>query len=245
MNNDINSLSKPPATPVHAPSGVSDQLAKLPIDVEGPQNSSPNPASTPKKSGSKGTSAWRELFSTLAILATALAVAFLIIAFVFRSYQVDGPSMETSLQNGDKLIIWKVPRTIASLTKQAYIPNRGDVIVFNQQGLSQFGQNDSKQLIKRIIALPGERLVLSDGHYTVYNDKNPEGFDPDKTQAYGKNIPITSGEVDVTLGDDQIFVSGDNRPDSLDSRAFGPIQANQIVGKLVLRVFPISSAEVF
>lgn len=187
----------------------------------------------------------RELLSTIGILITALIVALLMISFVFRSYQVDGPSMQTTLQNNDKLIIWKVERTWASITGHAYIPSRGDVIVFNEAGLSQFGQSDSKQLIKRVIGLPGERVVVKDGAYTIYNTKQPEGFNPDKTLPYGKNIYVTSGSIDITLGKDQLFVSGDNRPDSLDSRAFGPIKADQIVGKLVLRVFPFNQAKVF
>ncbi len=191
-------------------------------------------------------SGWHELFSTIGILLTALAVALLIIAFVFRSYQVDGPSMENTLQNADKLIIWKVPRTWADITGHAYIPNRGDIIVFNESGLSQFDDTqDSKQLIKRVIGLPGDHLVLSNGVYTIYNKAHPHGFEPDKTLPYGKNIPNTSGNVNITLGKDQLFVSGDNRPDSLDSRAFGPINASQIVGKLVLRVFPVNQAKAF
>lgn len=190
-------------------------------------------------------SGWRELFSTIGILMTALVVALLIIGFVFRSYQVDGPSMQNTLQNADKLIIWKVPRTWAHITGHAYIPNRGDIIVFSESGLSEFGQQDSKQLIKRVIGLPGDRLVLNNGSYTIYNKAHPAGFDPDKTLSYGKNIPTTSGNIDVTLQKDQLFVSGDNRPDSLDSRAFGPINANQVIGKLVLRVFPVNQAEVF
>lgn len=189
--------------------------------------------------------AWRELLSTIGILITALIVALLMISFVFRSYQVDGPSMQNTLQNTDKLIIWKVPRTWASITSHAYIPDRGDIIVFNESGLSQFGQTDSKQLIKRVIGLPGDRVVVDNGVYTIYNQQHPQGFNPDKTLPYGKDIPYTSGTINVTLGADQLFVSGDNRPDSLDSRAFGPINANQIVGKLVMRVFPISKAEVF
>ncbi len=199
----------------------------------------------PEPEPEKGPSGWRELFSTLGILITALLVALFIIAFVFRSYQVDGPSMETTLQNADKLIIWKVPRSWASVTGHPYIPNRGDVIVFTESGLSQFGQEDSKQLIKRVIGLPGDRIVVKDGAYTVYNLSHPNGFNPDTTLPYGKNIPTTSGNIDVTLGNKQLFVSGDNRPDSLDSRTFGPISAEQIVGKLVLRVFPISQAKVF
>ncbi|HMH31112.1 MAG TPA: signal peptidase I, partial [Methylomirabilota bacterium] len=122
---------------------------------------------------------------------------------------------------------------------------RGDVIVFDQKGLSEFGQQDSKQLIKRVIGLPGDRVVVKDGSYIIYNDANPGGFNPDKTLGYGKNIPETSGSIDVTLKEDQLFVSGDNRPDSLDSRSFGPINADQIVGKLILRVFPVNQAKAF
>jgi signal peptidase I len=191
-------------------------------------------------------SGWHELLSTIGILLTALGVALLIIFFVFRSYQVDGPSMENTLQNADKLIIWKVPRTWASITRHAYIPSRGDIIVFNETGLSQFNDSqNSKQLIKRVIGLPGDHLVLSNGAYTIYNKARPHGFEPDKTLPYGKNIPFTSGNVNITLKKNQLFVSGDNRPDSLDSRAFGPINANQIVGKLVLRVFPVNQARSF
>lgn len=198
-----------------------------------------------QKKDDKQNSAWRELFSTIGILATALLTALFIIAFVFRSYQVDGPSMQTTLQNADKLIIWKVPRTWSKITHHDYIPNRGDIIVFTQSGLSDYGQQDKKQLIKRVIGLPGERVVVHGGKVTVYNNAHPDGFEPDATMPYGKSIPTTSGDVDVTLGRHQIFVCGDNRPDSLDSRMFGPITADQIVGKLVVRVFPIGEAKAF
>lgn len=193
----------------------------------------------------KQRSGWRELLSTIAILATALLVALFIIGFVFRSYQVDGPSMENTLQNNDKLIIWKVPRTWARITGHDYIPARGDIIVFTETGLSLYGQENTKQLIKRVIGLPGDRVVVNNGVYTIYNKTHPDGFDPDKTLPYGKNIPTTSGDIDITLNKDQLFVSGDNRPDSLDSRAFGPINADQIIGKLILRVFPVSESKAF
>lgn len=210
--------------------------------VTTPQVPDPDPVilEEPKKN-----SGLRELVSTLSILGIALVVALFIISFVFRSYQVDGPSMESTLQNADKLIIWKVPRTWAKITGHDYIPNRGDVVVFTESGLSEYGQEDTKQLIKRVIGLPGERVVVKNGGYTVYTKENPNGFDPDRTLPYGANIPNTSGDVDVVLGPSEIFVSGDNRPDSLDSRNFGPIKANQVIGKLILRVFPISQAKVF
>jgi signal peptidase I len=192
-------------------------------------------------------SGWRELLSTVGILLTAVAVALLIITFVFRSYQVDGTSMLNTLQNGDKLIIWKVPHTWGDLTGHPYIPKRGDIVVFTESGLAQYGQQNTKQLIKRVIGLPGDRVVVKNGDYTIYNAAHPHGFDPDKTLPYGEKdpLPYTSGNINVTLGPDQIFVSGDNRPDSLDSRYFGPINANQIIGKLVLRVFPINHSAVF
>jgi signal peptidase I len=217
------------------PNIVSPHSASTPAD-----QLSPSPESTDKQS-----SGWHEVFSTVGILLTALLVALFIIAFVFRSYQVDGTSMVNTLQNNDKLIIWKVPRTWADLTGHDYIPKRGDIIVFTESGLSQYGQTNTKQLIKRIIGLPGDRVVVANGVYTIYNKTHLNGFDPDKTLPYGKNIPITTGNIDVTLGKDQLFVSGDNRPNSLDSRDFGPINASQIVGKLVLRVFPIDQAKAF
>jgi signal peptidase I len=221
-------------------------LTPAPINPSDPASQLPAPDPVSESGSSPQPSGWRELISTIGILLTALAVALLIIAFVFRSYQVDGPSMENTLQNADKLIIWKVPRTWASITRHAYLPNRGDIIVFNESGLNQFNDTqNSKQLIKRVIGLPGDRVVLSNGAYTIYNKANPKGFDPDRTLPYGRNIPTTSGNINVTLKKNQLFVSGDNRPDSLDSRAFGPINASQIVGKLVLRVFPVNQAKTF
>lgn len=229
-------VAGPPNPPTTPPSPTPPEPTHEP--PKDPKQDSSNPDNLQK-------SAWHEFFSTVGILVTALVVALLIIAFVFRSYQVDGPSMENTLHNSDKLIIWKVPRTWATITRHDYIPGRGDVIVFTESGLGQFGQQDTKQLIKRVIGLPGDRVVVKDGEITVYNKEHPDGFKPDKTLEYGKDIPETSGNVDVTLGKKQLFVSGDNRPDSLDSRSFGPIEANQVVGKLVIRVFPLSNAKIF
>jgi signal peptidase I len=187
----------------------------------------------------------REMLSTVGVLLIAFVVALGLISFVFQSYQVDGPSMESTLHNQDRLIVWKLPRTWARVTNHAFIPNRGDVIVFVESGLAQFGQDNSKQLIKRVIGLPGDRIIVKDGSLTIYNQAHPEGFQPDKTLPYGAVIPFTSGNIDVTLGNNQLFVCGDNRPDSLDSRTFGYINADQVVGKLVVRVFPLNNIKKF
>ena len=189
----------------------------------------------------------REIISTIGVLLAALLVAFGLIAWVFQSYEVDGPSMQTTLQNKDRLIVWKVPRTIARITGNPYIPGRGEIIIFVESGLTEFGSSSSKQLIKRVVGLPGERVVVSNGIITVYNKENPQGFNPDESLPYGEIIPEMNDvrDIDVTLGGNQIFVAGDNRPNSLDSRTFGPIETDQIVGKLSLRLLPVSQIEKF
>src|SRR5581483_7393279 len=147
-----------------------------------PVGGAPEPVRPPDHSG------WREAFSTIGVVVLAFAVAVFMIGFVFRSYQVDGPSMENTLHNADKLIIWKEPRSWADITHHPYIPKRGDIVVFTESGLSQFGQTDTKQLIKRVIGLPGDRVVVDNGGYVIYNKAHPNGFDPDKTLPYGKDI---------------------------------------------------------
>jgi len=187
----------------------------------------------------------RDTLSVVAVLVAALILAWGLISFVFQSYQVDGPSMQTTLQNGDHLVVWKVSRTWARITGHPYIPNRGDIVIFNEPNLGGSVQGTDKQLIKRVIGLPGERVVVKNGVVTIYNKTHPKGFEPDKTLPYGKVIPTTSGNIDIALGKGQIFVCGDNRPDSLDSRIFGPVNVNNIVGKLVIRVLPLNEVKLF
>lgn len=202
---------------------------------------------TPRVSKPSRSETFREIASTIGVLLAALLVAFGLIAWVFQSYEVDGPSMEDTLHNKDRLIVWKVPRTIAKITGKPYIPNRGDVVIFVESGLTEFGSSSSKQLIKRVVGLPGDRLVIQNGKITIYNDEHPEGFDPDKAIPFGKILPEESDvrDVDITIAENQIFVAGDNRQNSLDSRTFGPIDADQIVGKLSLRLLPVSQIEKF
>lgn len=215
--------------------------------MEPKKQSSPSKPVLPTLPPEPRQSALKEVLSTLGVLATALIIALLLIGFVFQSYEVDGPSMQNTLHNQDRLIVWKTPRTWARITHHQYVPDRGDIIIFTESGLSAFGQTDTKQLIKRVIGLPGDRVVVKNGAYTIYNSAHPNGFDPDKTLPYGKNdtIPYTPGDIDITLGKNQLFVSGDNRGNSLDSRAFGPINTSAVIGKLAIRVYPFSDAQVF
>ena len=188
---------------------------------------------------------FKNALSTIAILLAAPLIAVFLTLFVFQSYQVDGESMETTLSNNDRLIVWKLPRTWSRITHHQYVPKRGDIVVFVEQSLERFGQSPDKQLIKRVVGLPGEKVVVHDGVLTVYNNDYPQGFQPDQTLPYGNVIGQTPMDGTWTVGDHEIFVVGDNRSNSLDSRSFKAINTKNIVGKLVIRVLPLSDIKKF
>lgn len=188
---------------------------------------------------------WRGVVTTILILLAAPMIALVLIAFVFQSYEVDGPSMETTLQNKDRLIINKIPRTLAKITGKSYIPKRGDIIIFVKHGAIDFDGSGEKQLIKRVVGLPGERVVVKDNKMIVYNAEYPDGFDPNTLDPHKGIASTTPGSADFTVGKNEVFVSGDNRLNSLDSRSFGPISSDDIVGKLAFRIFPLNKAESF
>jgi len=205
-------------------------------DVDNTQSSMPNGRSN------DGQHRVLNTFSTIGILLLAPIIAILLTALVFQSYQVDGPSMQNTLHNNDRLIVWKLPRTWARITGHQYVPKRGDIIILTESGLSNYGDTENtKQLVKRVIGLPGDHIVIKNDVITIYNQQNPNGFEPDKTLPYGQNgaIPPTQNNLDITVGANQLFVCGDNRGDSLDSRIFGPIQTSQVIGKLAMRIYPI------
>ena len=186
------------------------------------------------------------LLATVIVLLVAPVVALVMTTYVFQSYEVDGSSMETTLSNKDRLLIWKVPKTLSRLTQHPYTPNRGDIIVFSENLLSSYGQVTGKQLVKRVIGLPGEHVIVKNGTVTVYNSEQPEGFEPDKTLPYGDVITATtSGNVDIIVPVDSVFVLGDNRSNSLDSRTFGPVPDKNVVGKLAVRVWPAQKMQLF
>ncbi len=183
--------------------------------------------------------------STVALIVLAPVIAVLLTIFVFQSYEVSGQSMEPTLHNKDRLIIWKVPRTWSRLTGHPYIPARGDVVVVRTLKLAQTEFNPNEQIIKRVIGLPGDRVVVKDKVLTIYNAENPDGFQPEKTLPYGSAIQGTSHDGEWTVATDQLFICGDNRYNSTDSRVFGSIQATDVVGKLVLRLLPITDLKPF
>lgn len=164
------------------------------------------------------------------IVVIALAIIIPIRTFILQPFYVKGASMEPTFHDNEYLII-------DELSYRLHTPERGDVVVLKSPTLNEF-------LIKRIIGLPGERVVINDGRITITNADHPLGVQIGE-QAYLNSSVITFGNLDVTLTSDQYFVLGDNRPASLDSRSFGPIQRKDIVGRTAVRAWPVSRASTF
>lgn len=174
-------------------------------------------------------------FGFAASLVGALAfVLFFINPYVMQTYEVFGQSMEPTLHESDYLIISKVGVSLAKLEKKDYVPKRGDIVVIDSS-------LNGTRLIKRVIGLPGERVVVDSGKVTVYPGGSDVGFDP--YQQLGLPERFASGSLSVEVPKGHVFVIGDNREagGSLDSRnELGPIPSDKIVGRLVLRLWPFS-----
>jgi signal peptidase I len=104
---------------------------------------------------------------------------------------------------------------------------------------------DQKQYyIKRVIGLPGETVEIDNGVVMIYNDENPEGRVLDES-AYLPEGRKTNGTIKVEIGEDEYYVLGDNRPASSDSRTFGPITKDDVIGKVLIRAWPVGDMTIF
>ncbi len=165
-------------------------------------------------------------------LAKILLIAALIIwpfrQFVAEPFVVSGSSMLPNYHNHDYLII----------DRFSYIngePKRGDVIVL------KYPKDPSQFYIKRVIGLPNETVKIANGYVTIFNTNNPDGLR--LKEPYLSNQTETLGKSDaVTLGSEEYFVLGDNRTASSDSRVWGILPKDNIVGKVWARVFPFNNS---
>ena len=155
----------------------------------------------------------QEMFQTVLI---SLVIYFIVTIFFVQPHRVRGESMVPNFADSELLLTEKV-------TYRLYKPARGDVIVFKAPGPR------NADFIKRIIGLPGENVKIEGGVISINNQKLLEPYETQQTQS----------SINVTLGDNQYFVLGDNRGSSSDSRVFGPIAKDSIRGRAWLVYFPI------
>jgi signal peptidase I len=187
----------------------------------------------------------KDALNIAVFIACVLVGTLLINTFVFRSFSVVGPSMESTLYTGNRLIVNRLPVTWSQLQNKSYVPERGQIIVFKNP-LYSTGMTD-EFIVKRVIAFPGERVLLKDGRYTVYNSQFPQGFNPDDDNNGEPGSP-TSGEIDKIVPNNELFVSGDHREGnySLDSRnGLGTIPYYDVIGPVSLRIFPFDKIRGF
>lgn len=168
----------------------------------------------------------KKLFKIIAILVATLVLLVIVGLIRLNSDAqhviIDGPAMEPTIHSNQRLTLTQY--------KVGELPKRGDIVEYTSSNMLVRKYSKSGKLLHRIIALPGERVTIDNNKVLVYNTQNPDGFNPDA--AYLSGDVVTAGAIDLKLGQNRYFVMGDNRPNALDSRAFGPIAADDIIGKI-------------
>ncbi|PIP24148.1 MAG: signal peptidase I [Candidatus Nealsonbacteria bacterium CG02_land_8_20_14_3_00_37_10] len=161
-------------------------------------------------------------------IAKIVIIALLIVVpvryFVFQPFFVKGQSMEPNFSDGDYLIVDEI-------TYRFRAPERGEVVVF------KYPDDPSQRYIKRIIGLPGEIIEIEQGKVVIYNNEG-EGIILDESN-YLSSSASTSGDLRITLNGNEYFVLGDNRAASADSRRWGPLPLENIIGRALIRAWPV------
>jgi len=166
-------------------------------------------------------------WENLEVVIIALVTVFIVRTFIAQPFLVSGASMEPNFQSGNYLLI-------DELTYRFRNPVRGEVIVFRHRT-----RDASEYFIKRIIGLPGETLTLTNNQITI---TSPDGQTIDLKESYIPESTRTIAETTVTLAQGEYFVMGDNRTNSYDSRAWGPVKEKDIIGISRIEVFPFNKA---
>lgn len=182
-----------------------------------------NQKMTPETEQAKKKDRLWEFFSNVELLAVAAAAILLFFSLVARITVVEGGSMEDTLIGGDKLIV----------SDLFYTPERGDIVIVHSPTV-----NNGKAIVKRVVAVGGDTVaVRQDGIYVngvLLNETDGSlGYTVDPMRYYA--------QPELTLGEGEVYVLGDNRHVSYDSRAFGPIDERAIIGKVIFRFAPLSS----
>lgn len=149
----------------------------------------------------------------------------MVITLIVQPTIVSGKSMDPTLENKDYLFVNK-------LAYKAEGPKRGDIIVFKTDLIDK-KSNKKKDLVKRVIALPGEKIVIKNSKVYINNKYLDESY---------INDVYTEGDINIVVPENHIFVMGDNRTDSSDSRDqdIGTISLDDIIGKVAIRIYPFN-----
>ncbi len=159
----------------------------------------------------------------------ALSIFLILYLFIMQPHQVNGQSMDPTFHDKEYLMTDKLSYKFGK-------PQRGDVVVFQAPPAAQCPEGTGCDYIKRVIGIPGDTVEVKDNHFYVNGKLLKESYLDESVvtmpMAYTKNGP-------VMVPEGTYFVSGDNRPHSSDSRAFGPVELNLIVGKVFFRYLPL------
>jgi signal peptidase I len=183
----------------------------------------------------------RWLREAIIVVVVAVLVALLLRAFVVQTFFIPSGSMSPTLQVGDRILVNK-------LSYHLHAVGRGDIVVFSRPPAENCGGPEVNDLVKRVIGLPGETLSLSGGHVYVDGRRLDESWLPAAEQGVTRPGPggtHYSLQHAYRIPANDYFVMGDNRTDSCDSRFWGPISKSLIVGKVEMRVWPLSSIKFF
>jgi signal peptidase I len=168
----------------------------------------------------------KKLTILLSLIIGIPIIALLLTSYTFRIYHVEGVSMYPTLRDNQRILINKWGKTSASLHGKKYIPKRFDIVVITPP-------DNKTQVIKRVIGLPGDRIIIAGGNVLLVNENHPGGYPVDQdTPAGVVDVgELTEGVADTTLGENEIYVLGDNREHSEDSRVFGPVSIDAVAGR--------------
>jgi signal peptidase I len=181
----------------------------------------------------KQRSQMRAVWEWVFVVVVAIGAAMLIRMFLFQQYYIDGPSMQTTLMPEDRVLVNKMSYKLHDI-------HRGDVIVFDR--VTNEVQHDD--LIKRVLGLPGETLEIRSCVVYINGVQVEEPYlNPEQTSQIEPNARCGSHTdmAPVVVPDEQIFVMGDNRVQSLDSRVFGPIDTDKVRGRAFVVIWPASA----
>ena len=181
------------------------------------------------------------LRETLVVVVVALVAALLLRTFVVQTFYIPSGSMEPTLKVGDRILVDK-------LSYHLHGVDRGNIVVFRRPADEPCGGPPVADLVKRVVGLPGETISLSKGRVLIDGKRLNESYLPSSVQ--GTTFPGPSGPTynlakPYVIPSNHYFVMGDNRADSCDSRYWGPISRSLIVGKVDVRVWPITSFRFF